>query len=149
MDMSRDGEPLESIDEDAVKNFHRNILTERNPAVRYAGEEFDLTPENVLKIPGPQDEMRGPHRVVHIQNTEDRWALVTLEWWIDDLEAWKPCLGLRWFHGNSGYPVAARGWARWMVIPSELSRGILDTLPLYPQDRAEIDAFLAAEWAEE
>ena len=119
-----------------------------NNPVEKAGEEFDLTPENVLGITGPNN-MRGPHRVVHIQDTDDRWALVTMEWWVSGHEAWKPCLGLRWFYGNSGFPFGFAGKPIWMVIPSELSRNILDSILLYPRDRAEIDDFLSAEWDKE
>jgi hypothetical protein len=100
-----------------------------------AGIDFPLeNDQRVLNINSPQDSVSGPYEVIY-RDIDDRWAVVTLRW--DK----KPCLGIRWFWGNSGNP-SSRSYATWLVIPDALADGVLSGLNIDESKRANVKEFL-------
>ena len=93
-------------------------------------ESFPADSE-ILEIKSPPKRVGGPYVVV-FKEPEERWAIVAMDW---DGE---PCLGIRWFWGNNGYPPG-----QWFVIPSELSKNILFGLPLAHEFCGRLEEYLS------
>lgn len=88
-----------------------------------AGKNFNLKDDKeILSIDSPRQNVLGPWLVVY-KNVPDRWAIVILHY------DTKPCLGIRWFYGNTGTP-AVRGFATWFIIPELMVESIVDKLPI-------------------
>ncbi len=92
-----------------------------------AGCQFDLNDDAaILEIDAPAAFVTGgPYVVVHTNDGEERWAVITLDW------EGGPALGIRWFHGGYGHPNRG-GWATWLVIPTLLREPMLNALENLP-----------------
>ena len=104
---------------------------------KHCGEIFDLSDvSKILEIDSPKPKpdkngvAGGPYTVVHKEDSSSsgRWVIVTLDWGAENKTP-SPCLGIRWFYHNHGYPNVT-GWALWFIIPNDLSEGILSTLEI-------------------
>lgn len=91
--------------------------------------------DEILKINSPKNKVGGPYFVI-FKETQERWAIVALKW--DN----QPRLGIRWFFGNGGNPFST-GYPIWLIIPPQLSLGILSTLPIEFKFRKVIEDFLS------
>ena len=105
-------------------------------ARRYCGRDFPLRDDKeILEIDSPQGKVGGPYVAV-VKSLAERWAIVALEW-----EA-RPCLGIRWFWQQNGYPHAIN-WGTWLVISTSLLEILRPGLPLEETRRRLLQDFLA------
>lgn len=103
--------------------------------MRGTGQSFPIEKDaEILKINSPRASLGGPYAVV-FKNIEERWAIVAMTW--DD----NPCLGIRWFWGGGGNPFSS-GNGTWLVVPTNLSKGILASLPIDHKFAGKLDDFL-------
>lgn len=103
-----------------------------------SGVNFNLDDNNnILSLNSPKTSIAGPYSVVY-KDIDQRWAIVALDW---DGE---PSIAIRWFWGNGGNPFSS-GNPTWLIIPSPLVNGILNSLPLNFQYRKSIERFLNGE----
>ena len=102
-------------------------MSERNLT---GGEDHPMDAESILALDRPRRRITdGPFSVLHIG---ENWALVALQW--DESNV----LGIRWFAEATGFP--RKGF--WFIIPGELWPGILASLDLPNEYRAQISGFL-------
>jgi hypothetical protein len=99
-------------------------------SVRFAGNGKNGNPvfemkndEEILKIDSPKSNLVGGPYVVVLKDVSERWAITAFDWVYEDSGV-KQVLGIRWFWGGSGFPLAS-GFAAWTVLPDSLSRLIL------------------------
>ncbi len=100
-----------------------------------AGADFKLYDNTaIVKINAPKDVVDGPYKVIY-KDMDERWAIVALDW---DGE---PCLGIRWFWDSIGHPQST-GHPTWFIIPDQLARGVLASLPLSTEFAHDVNQFL-------
>ena len=97
-------------------------------------DKVKLDDSRIFGVTSPRDRLGGPYEVVY-KDENDLWAIVALDW------DGKPRLGMRWFWTEIGNP-SSTGYPTWMIIPSALSKSILNGLPLTYEHLTKIEMFL-------
>jgi hypothetical protein len=112
-------------------------MKEQKDKIKF-GQTFKLEDDKmILQINSPKKRLKGPYVVVY-KNIIERWAIVAYDW--DN----KPCLGIRWFRNTNGNPIS-NAYATWLVIPSTLTKIILEGLPIDDLFRDDLNRFLKKE----
>ena len=90
--------------------------------------------EDILAIDSPKDMVGGPYFVVH-KNSEERYALVALEW------CGEPAIGIRWFWDTVGNPQSS-SFPTWTIIPTAFYRTLQEHFPLNIKHKNPVEDFL-------